>query len=46
MLFIFNKEISVTTLDIAMKLCKTILHFYFEGSVSQILYLGPHFDFM
>ena len=33
-----NKDISVTTLDIAMKFCMTILHSHFEGGVSQILF--------
>ena len=38
----FNKDISVTTLDITM----TALHIHSEGSVSQIFYLGPSFYFM
>ena len=42
----FNTDISVTTQDIAMKFCMTILHVHSEGSVSQILYLGPSFYFM
>ena len=32
----FNKDISVTTLDITMKFSMTALHIHFEGSVSQI----------
>ena len=39
----FNKDISVTTLDITMKFSMTALHIHFEGSVSQNLYLGPSF---
>ena len=42
----FNKDISVTTLDITMKFSMTALHIHSEGSVSQILYLGPSFYFM
>ena len=42
----FNTNISVTTQDIAMKCCMTILHIHIEGSVSQIFYLGPSFYFM
>ena len=42
----FNTDISVTTQDIAMKFCMTILHIHSEGSVSQIFYLGPSFYFM
>ena len=41
-----NKDISVTTLDIAMNFFMTVLHFHSEGSVSQIFYLGPHLHFM
>ena len=41
-----NKDISVTTLDITMKLPMTALHIHFEGSVSQNFYLGPRFYFM
>ena len=41
-----NKDISVTTLDITMKISMTALHFHSEGSVSQIFYLGPSFYFM
>ena len=42
----FNKDISVTMLDITMKFSMTALHIHSEGSVSQILYLGPSFYFM
>ena len=42
----FNKDISVTTLDITMKFSMTALHIHSEGSVSQIFYLGPSFYFM
>ena len=41
-----NKDISVTTLDITMKFSMTFLHIHSEGSVSQIVYLGPSFYFM
>ena len=34
----FNKDISVTTLDITMKFPMTVLHIHSEGSVSQIVY--------
>ena len=44
--FFFNKDISVTTLDITMKFSMTALHIHSEGSVSQIFYLGPSFYFM
>ena len=42
----FNKDISVTTLDITLKLSMAALHIHSEGSVSQIFYLGPSFYFM
>ena len=42
----FNKDISVTTLDITMIFSLTNPHIHFEGSVSQIFHLGPSFDFM
>ena len=42
----FNKDISVTTLDITMKFSMTALHICSEGSLSQIYYLGPSFYFM
>ena len=43
----FKKNISITTLDIAMTFCMTNLHIDFEGSMSHFfLYLGPSFDFM
>ena len=38
-----NKDISVTTLDIALKYSMTAPHIHSEGSVSQIFYLGPTF---
>ena len=41
-----NKDISVTTLDIALKFPVTAPHIHSEGSVSQIFYLGPSFYFM
>ena len=41
-----NKDISVTTLDITMQFSMTVLHIHSEGSVSQIVYLGPSFYFM
>ena len=44
--YFVNTDISVTTQDIAMKFCMTILHIHIEGSVSQIFYLGPSFCFM
>ena len=42
----FNKDISVTTLDITMNISMTALHIHLEGSVSQNFYLGPSFYFM
>ena len=42
----FNKDILITTKDIAMKFCMTTLHICSEGSVSQIFYLGPSFHFI
>ena len=44
--FFFNKDISVTTLDITMKFSMTALHIHSEESVSQIFYLDPSFYFM
>ena len=41
-----NKDISVTKLDIALKFCMIALRIHFEGSVSQIFFLGLHFYFM
>ena len=41
-----NKDISITTLDIAVKFRMTVLHIYSEGSVSQIIYLHSSFYFM
>ena len=42
-----NKDISVTKLDIALKLCMIALHIHSEeGSMSQFSYLGLHFYFM
>ena len=46
-LIFFNKDISITTLDIALNFFMTVLHIYSEGSVSQIFfYLGPSFHLM
>ena len=42
----FNKDISVTTIDISMKFSMKAPHTHSEGSVSQIFYLGPSFYFM
>ena len=36
----------MTTQDIAMKFFMATLHVNCEGSVSQIFYLGPSFDFI
>ena len=44
--FCFNKDISVTTLDITMTFSMTALNIHYEGSLSQIFYLGPNFYFM
>ena len=44
--FFFNKDISVTTLDITMTFSMTALNIHYEGSLSQIFYLGPNFYFM
>ena len=41
-----NKDISVTTSDIALKFSMTAPHIHSEGSVSQIFHLGPSFYFM
>ena len=41
-----NKDISVTTLDIALEFSMTAPHIHSEGSVSQIFHLGPSFSFM
>ena len=41
-----NKDISITILDNAMKLCMALLHTHSEGSVSQIFYIGLSFYFM
>ena len=42
----FNKHISITVANIFLKCCISVLHILPEGSVSQILYLGPSFYFM
>ena len=42
----FNKDISVTTLDITMRFFMTAPHIHSEGSVSQIVHLGTSFYFM
>ena len=41
-----NNDISITVLDIVLKLCMLVLHIHPEGSVSQIFYLGPSFYFI
>ena len=41
-----NKDISMTTQDIAMRFCMTSLHINCEGSVSQIFNLGPSLYYM
>ena len=41
-----NTDISITNQDIAMKFCMTILHINCEGSLSQIVDLGPSYYFM
>ena len=41
-----NTDISITTQDIAMKFCMTILHTNCKGSMSQIFNLGPSLYFM
>ena len=41
-----NKDISITTQDIATKICMTILPINCEGSLSQIFNLDPSFYFM
>ena len=45
-LIFVNKDISITTLDITLKCCMTVLHNYSEGSVSQIFNLSSSFYFM
>ena len=42
----FNKDISITVADIILKFCMVVLHILPEGSLSQIVYLGPSFYFM
>ena len=42
----FNEHISITVADIILKCCMSILHILPEGSMSQILYLGPRLFFM
>ena len=44
--YFLNKDISVTKQRKIMKFSKVAHHIPFEGSVSQILYLGPSFYFM
>ena len=41
-----NKDISIVITDIILKFCMSVHHILPEGSVSQILYLGPRFYFM
>ena len=44
MLFLVNKDISITTLlDIAMNFFMKVIHIFSEGSVSQNFCLGPSF---
>ena len=40
-----NKDISITTKDIAMKFCMTTLHICSEGSESQIFLFRPYTSF-
>ena len=42
-LIFLDKVISVTNEEIIMNFSGVILHVPFEGSVSQIFYLGPRF---
>ena len=44
--FFFNKDISVTTLDITMTFSMIAFHIHSEGSVCQIFYLGHSFYFI
>ena len=41
-----NKRISITNAEIILKFCMSVLHILSEGSMSQILYLGPRFYFI
>ena len=41
-----NKDISIIVADIILNFCMLVLYILLEGSVSQILYLGPSFYFM
>ena len=41
-----NTDISITTQDIATKICMTILHINCEENVSQSFNLGPSFYFI
>ena len=45
-LIFWNKDISVTTLDINMKFSMTAFHIHSERSMSQIFYLDPSCFFM
>ena len=45
-LYFLNKDISVTNREKLLKISEVILKVCFEGSVSQICYLGPSFYFM
>ena len=44
--FFLNKHISISYADIILKFCMSVLHILPEGSVSQIFYFGPRFDFI
>ena len=45
-LHLLNTNISVTNTDKSLKFSRTVLSVGFEGSVFQVLYLGPSFYFM
>ena len=44
--YFFNVIFSIIKAFTDFKLCLLILHTHLEGTVSQILYLGPSFYFM
>ena len=44
--YFLNKDILVTNKEKLLKFSGIILYVCFEGSMSQIYYLGPSFDFM
>ena len=39
-------DILLNTLGKCLKSCINVLHTYTEGTVSQIFYVGPNYDFM